>query len=393
MLVAGLLIWGFGVPLVLHLRTHHDSANESDGLPRSPASLVNSGALQEFPAPELPICHDFYNYICKHHELSKGDGRDPTGIVHPDVEGERIADGFLKDIIQKHPDWTSDQVDEELVKEVYTPERTARVQAAYRWVQNRIVHLIESQPEHVFTSREKREIVARVKKTELQLPPPASNYADEPDLFTRNDVFYERTPEGQMRMRIGGAYLFTAKSWFNIIFTMGHELGHSIDPCEIRQARLSYPAYDRLTACFLRTGLVQTSNTRSECGENDQLSETFADWIGTQVSAEALKTFSNEFHGAQLINATANSVRDLCEQDDQDNEPEELDTSTHPSPKVRIEKIFGDQPGIRSVLGCAVPEKSVSQYCSFESQNPLPNALKGPMGNPANGLTNGKTSL
>jgi len=383
LILVALLAVGFAVPVVLQMRAHH-----AEEQPRSPASTANSSAAPEQHAPELPICHDFYSYVCQHHEPLKGDGRDPTGLVRPDVEGERIADGFLKDIIQKHPDWSSDQIDEELVKEVYTPERTARVQAAFRWVQTRIVHLIESQPEHVFTSREKREIIARVKRTELQLPPPASNYADEPDLFTRNDVFYERTPEGQLRMRIGGAYLFTAKSWFNIVFTIGHELGHSIDPCEIRQARLSYPAYDRLTACFLRTGLVQTSNTRSECGENDQLSETFADWIGTQVSAEALKGFSAEFHGAQLINATANSVRDLCEQDDDNDQNEELDTSNHPTPEVRIQKIFGNQPAIRTILGCAVPESSDFQYCSFESQNPLPEALKGPIG-----TTSGKSNL
>jgi hypothetical protein len=351
----------------LFLRAHRNSA-----APRSLASAADALPARGFrPLVEIepPICRDFYKYVCRHHE-SKGDGRDPTGVVRLDVEGERIASGYLQNIINQHPDWTSDQVDEELVKQIYTPERRGRIEAAYHWVEYRIEHFIDSQPERVFSPREKREIKQRLKKTELQLPTSASVYADEPDLFTKTDVFYERTPEGQQRMRVGGAFVFTSKSWFNLVFTIAHELGHSIDPCEIRQARLSYPAYDRLTACFLRTGMVQTSKIRSECNENDQLSETFADWVATQVTSEALKSFSTEFHGTQLVNATANSVRDLCEQEDSSGADEELDTIDHPSPRVRIGKIYGGKPEIRALLGCSVPEKKSVDYCTFESVLP-----------------------
>jgi hypothetical protein len=355
--------------------------------PRIPASDVSPVASIGATLPEPPICKDFYRSICQQKSPFRDDGRDPTGAVRTDVEGERMASSYLKDIIDQHPDWNSDQVDDELVKQIYTPERTGRIIAAYHWVQYKIEHLIESQPERVFTAREKRELVARVKRTELQLPGPASVYADEPDLFTKNDVFYERSPEGKLRMRVGGAYLFTAKSWFNIVFTFGHELGHSIDPCEIRQARLSYPAYDRLTACFLRTGIVKTTNLRSECQENDQLSEAFADWVGAQVSSEALKNFSNEFHGTQLINATENGVRDLCEQEDETDD--ELDVDTHPSPRVRIGRIYGGNPGIRNILGC---EKPAADYCGFESVLPPP--ILGPLtpnGTPLTGKSLGES--
>jgi hypothetical protein len=327
--------------------------------PRTIATTSEPQSIQ-IPAEEPALCRNIYKTVCQGSEQAR---RDPTGLVRPDIEGERIVVSMYKEIIDKHPDWTPAQIDDELVRTVFTPERRGRIEAAFHWVQNRIEHFIDSQPDHVFNAREKKLLKQRVHSTILEIPPPASLYADEPDLLTKNDVFYERTADGTLRMRVGGAYLFTAKSWFNLVFTMGHELGHSIDPCEVRSARLSFPAYDRLTACFLKTGLVATSKTRQECDEDDQLSETFADWMGAQITAEALKTFATEYHGAQLVSATANAVRDLCEQDDS----ADLDTITHPSPKVRIERIFGNQPEVRSVLGCFPIAPPLAPYCGFDS--------------------------
>ena len=166
-----------------------------------------------------------------------------------------------------------------------------------------------------------------------------------------------------MRLRVGGAYIFIAKSWFNLVFTLAHELAHSIDPCEMRSIRLSFPAYDRLTACFLQNGMIKTFKIRKECGQNDQLAETFADWIAVEVTAEALATFSTEFRGPQVINAARNSVRDLCDQDDDD----ELDMFLHPSPRIRIEKIFGSNSKIRNLLGCH-PTLFKPSECSFKGE-------------------------
>jgi hypothetical protein len=354
LLIAMAILVALGSGARIYIRLHQYGTPSRDL-----ASSTSSLALPDPQPSEPPLCKDFYRSVCGQQQ----DGRDPTGIVRTDVEGERLAVGYLKDIINKHPDWSSDQIDEELIRQIYTPERRGRIEAAYHWVEYRIEHFIDSQPDQVFTTREKKEIIQRLRKTELQLPP-TTLYTDEPDLYTKNDVYYERTPEGQLRMRVGGAYLFTAKSWFNIVFTLGHELGHSIDPCEIRAARLSYPAYDRLTACFLKTGIVNTTKQRSECEDNDQLSEAFADWIGAKVSSEALKNFSTSYQGLQLTDAAENSVRDLCDQGDLD----DLDIVNHPSPKVRIEKIYGGNPEIRSLLGCSKPSVD---YCSFESVLPL----------------------
>jgi hypothetical protein len=288
---------------------------------------------------------------------------------------------IYESIIHDHPGWNSDQVNEQLVRQIYTRSNVDRIESAHHWVRNVMEQIIDSQPDSVFNANEKKILKSRLNRTELQMPIPVSAYEDESYLLTKNDIFYERTMDGKMRLRVGGAYFFTARSWFNQVFTLGHELAHSIDPCEIRSARISIPAYDRLSACFMDRGLVAVRRGRSECGENDQLSETFADWFAVQVTAEALRGFSLEFHGSALLNATTNAVRDLCEQ----NEPDFVeDTEFHPSPRIRISRIFGRNPGIREILGCPIdaappqpvvtppealpPSTPFQPYCTFNYQ-------------------------
>jgi hypothetical protein len=342
-------------------------------------SLPNPATKNPSAAPLVADdpCRHLYHLICS----KTGITRDPTGLVRPDIDGEKMALQIYESIIHDHPDWNSDQVNEQLVRQIYTRSNVDRIESAHHWVRNVMEQIIDSQPDRVFNANEKKILKSRLNRTELQMPIPVSAYEDESYLLTKNDIFYERTMDGKMRLRVGGAYFFTARSWFNQVFTLGHELAHSIDPCEIRSARISIPAYDRLSACFMDRGLVAVRRGRSECGENDQLSETFADWFAVQVTAEALRGFSLEFHGPALLSATTNAVRDLCEQD----EPDMVeDTEFHPSPRIRISRIFGRNPGIREILGCPIdsaPTQPVvmppaalpspipfQPYCSFNYQ-------------------------
>lgn len=313
--------------------------------------------------PLLPICKDFYRAICR----KEGETRDPTGTVRPDIDGEKSALEMFQTLVRTHPDWTSDQVDDELAKQLYTPTRRQRVETAYRWVSRAMERIVDEQPASVFSANEKHSLKERLRRTKLELPPPAKTYDDEPDLFTKSDVYYERTPDGRLRMRVGGAFLITVKSWFNMVFTMGHELAHSIDPCELKVIGLHLAAYDRLTSCFLRDGIIVTRTPAQECGDKDQLSEAFADWMAVQVTSEALRQFAIEFPGPQLANAATNAVRDLCEQDE--GIDEELDVEMHPKPEVRISRIFGQEPHVREILGCA---PLTASYCGFESEPPTP---------------------
>jgi len=144
--------------------------------------------------------------------------RDPTGTVKPDLEGELEVLRIYQGIIREHPNWSSQEVDEALVRAVYTPKRLRRVQAVFNWVQQALVKLI--QRESAFASANKKLLIQNLKQVRLELPPPAKVYEDEPDLFTKNDVYYERLSSGGVRLRVGGAFLFTSKSWFNLVFTV-----------------------------------------------------------------------------------------------------------------------------------------------------------------------------
>ena len=329
-----------------------------DEVERAPAGTAVHES-QQVNLDRRQVCGNLYRAICR----KTGVTRDPTGVVKSDLEGEIEALRLYEGLIREHPDWNSEQIDDALVSSIFTPKRRARMESAFKWVLHTILQVIHQEP--AFSSSEKKAIRQRLKKTQLQLPPPAALYEDEPDLFTKNDVFYERTVGGEMRLRVGGAFLFSSKSWFNLIFTFAHELAHSIDPCEIRSVQLSFPAYDRLSACFAQSGWIAMRRDRRECEVNDQLSETFADYIAVKVVAIALRTFATEFRGPQLMGAVINSVRDLCEQDQS---LDEVDTTDHPSPEIRIERLFGENPDIRAVLGCGPVPVSASkpEYCGFD---------------------------
>ena len=351
----------------------------------APAPLASGGS--GMVAPRLPLttprnaCTQMYHTICQ----KRGETRDPTGMVRPDVDGEIQALRTYETIIHEHPDWNVERVDQELVDQIYTPKRRNRLQSAFRWVESTLEKFINRQSNEVFTAVEKKQLIYRLRHMELQLPPPAAVYADEPDLYTKNDVFYEPLNDGHSRLRVGGAYLLTAKSWFNLVFTIAHEFGHAIDPCELRAAHMEMPAFDRISACFIAHGLVAARKTRHECGENDQLSETFADWLAVEAVSEALKHFATEFRGSQLVSAATNAVRDLCEQDEDDLNGG-MDLEFHPSPEIRIDRIFARNPNIREVLGCealSAENDPFSDYCGFEFKPPpilgpfqLPSSLR-----------------
>ena len=324
--------------------------------PKFASQASRSTASQYLPGS---ICQNFYQSICKRTGLIT----DPTGTVHTDIADEKSVLALYQEIIRENPEWSSDQVDDELVGKIYTSERRQKFEETFRWVQDAIERLIESQPSVTFTSQEKLQLIHRVKKTQLELPPPASVYADEPDLLTKTDVFYERVMGGTQRLRVGGAFFYSSKSVFNLVFTIAHELAHSIDPCEARNARLSFPSYDRIKGCFLRNGFIATRKTRSECGKNDQLSEIFADWIAVQITVDAIAVLGAQFTAEQKLNAAMNSVRDLCDEEDSS---VELDFEFHPRPEVRINQIFGMNPAVRNIVGCQ-PVAEAPPYCSFES--------------------------
>jgi hypothetical protein len=342
---AGVLAGAFAIGVVI---TFFNPAR-----PRLEYSVLNVTSLGSRPGG----CERVHEFLCGG-ESDLSPGSSPR--VLSDLEAEKQVQALQADLREKSPGASPKLLETQLVSAIYTPARRGRVLAAFHRVKKSISEYIASQPLSVFSKREKQHLLRAIDRVSLELPPPANLYADEPGLFARSEVFYERGPGNRVKLRIGGAFLLAVESRFNLIFTLAHELAHAIDPCEIRSAKLSIPAYDRLAACFMRKGLVDMRPTRRECGRNDQLSETFADWLASQITAEALAEHAiSKGPGEEPLNiAIIDSVRDLCEDPEADAVP---DTEHHPPPKVRIERIFGEHPTIQSLLGC----HESKDYCHF----------------------------
>ncbi|MNJ94883.1 hypothetical protein D3C87_125860 [compost metagenome] len=331
-------------------------------------SLVTVKKKKEAPpAHRLPDLNE--SYCLDPHATTCATGWpsiDPTGRVLSDAAGEIRALRVMRNIIRENPTWTSEQVQDALITIIYSEKRRTRFKDSFEWVKTALTNFIKEQPATVFSDSEKTTLLDRLAVIELQLPPPAAVYADAMDLVTKNTVYYERTPQGQMRLRLGGAYLLNTSSWYNMIFTLGHEMAHAIDPCETYQADITPKIYGELVACFVDAGWVAPD--RSECGPEEQVSEVFADWIASELMGKALKVATKDYSSTDRTRAAINATRDLC---DQASTEDSLDLSLHQQPRIRIGDIMGKNPSVRHTLKCE-PKKNDSRYCRF---NTLPSAL------------------
>ena len=312
-----------------------------------PSAAVNVDSI-ETPRMRLNACKDLYSYVCAVRTKT-----DPTGAVNRDSRGELQALRIYEDIIKKNPKLPMEKVDELLVKKIYTPARTKIVMETFRLARTRLLKFVDMQPFYSLSLEQKNILKERIMNVEIQLPPPASVYADEPDLYTRNDVFFEKTKDLKYRIRIGGALLFTVQSRFNLAFTLSHELAHAIDPCELKHAGIEVPSYNPIIECLLgKTDLEEA------CKAEGLLAETFADWVATHIVAEELDN-KKEYNLMQLQSALFNSVRDLCSDDEIElTGPEVGLAASHPSNEKRVNEIFAKHPTIQRILGCEEKGKS-----------------------------------
>lgn len=291
----------------------------------------------------LEYCGDPYQVTCSRRFPSY----DPSGHVRPAMRGEVNALRHMQRIIRENPSWSSDRVQAELAQAIFTPQRRERTFQVYRWARNQIIDWIEEQTPHVFSSSEAEILKNRVESLSLELPPPLEVYSDALDLITKNAVYYERTPSGKLRIRVGGAYLLNSTSWYNIVYTLAHEIAHAIDPCELNHIRSIPESYHGLIECFIEVGWVEEE--RSRCGPFEQTSEVFADWLASKILTRAMRQWSSEYSAEETVSAVINSTRDLCEQS---LEESSLNLSYHQSPDVRIRSILGGSPELQTFLGC-----------------------------------------
>ncbi|MCB0411972.1 MAG: hypothetical protein KDD22_05560 [Bdellovibrionales bacterium] len=339
-----------------------ESAESKAALMEPVPSTTLSVEEKKSLSPPLTKCSDPYTLIC---DTAKG-VVDPSGRVGVGFKGEILALRILRKIVRTHPQWTSEEVEAELVREIYTPERRQWVIEVFAKSRDLIRNFINKQPEAVFSKEEKDHLIATLNKVELDLPPPSTLYSDATDLFTKNDVFYQRNSKGRIYLRVGGAYLLNTSSEFNGLFTFAHELAHAIDPCESNFQGMKLKIYDPLIQCFIDQEWVPQE--RTHCEGDEMISEVFADWVATQVVMKEISSH-REYSASQHRKATINAVKDLCEYNIA---VDQLVFTHHPSPEIRIGKIFGTHPKTAQTLSCEPRPGAVKSYCQLQKLVPQP---------------------
>lgn len=353
MVLSFVVLWSFLTPK----RTGEFSSQVAPSADPVPQAIKLPAAPAPDAKPRLK-CLDLFQSAC----LRRGITSDPSGDVQPNVRGEIEALRLYEEIIHEHPDWTSDQVDEKLVNLIYTERRRLKMLDTFAWVKVEMKRVIDSQDEAILATTLKKKLKQRIDSTILELPPPASLYEAEPDLFTKNEIYFETSSGGRRIIRVGGAYLLTVKSWFNRVFTLSHELSHAIDPCELKAAKIEPAAYRRLARCFWQSKVISKDPERLRCENKNQLGEAFADWMATQVTALAMDKYREKLKTPEdRLHAAINSIRDLC---DQETWIGESDNEVYPEPAIRIGRIFASHPRIRNSIQCEVtPDER--PYCTF----------------------------
>ncbi|MBX9766716.1 MAG: hypothetical protein K2X47_05545 [Bdellovibrionales bacterium] len=322
--------------------------------------LVGSQFLSKNPYPSsLPlslatpksesaaICRDFYQTVCEFESR-----KDPTGRVPQRYEGEVKVLRRFERLNRDYPEMSRDQIDEILVREIYTPERLELLRGLEQVIKTSVKKFVSLRLPG--SPQQKYKLNDILGKVRLELPPPASVYSDEKSLLTSDESFYYRSKIGGQKIRMGGALVDSVSSRYNLVFTLAHEMAHSISPCELKAFHLGLaPVQEFLTCTGQASPLV--------CREGSTLSEVFSDWVATQILVALIQKDlkQKKIQQKDLISVVVNSVRDLCptsgEHVDEPSAARGL-SSDHPSPRQRMNGIVAQHPVLRGLLGCQQEE-------------------------------------
>ncbi|MES2528915.1 MAG: hypothetical protein V4598_17650 [Bdellovibrionota bacterium] len=144
-----------------------------------------------------------------------------------------------------------------------------------------------------------------------------------------------------------------------LIFTMSHEITHSID-------YLVNPTnFDKLISCYQRA-----APDASIFGNRNKLAELTSDYfgafaLGKYLADNALKLglppAATPASASTVLRILARSVGSYCTVDPTDTD--------HPNPSYRMNQVLARAPGIKAALGCPAPTAD-NPSCTLRGENP-----------------------
>jgi hypothetical protein len=182
---------------------------------------------------------------------------------------------------------------------------------------------------------------------------------------------------------------------FSLAMVIGHELTHSIDPCDVQMGvdgtTIRYKSKDEAGAAdeYPVKGFISCLRSEKSVGaklfkketaakssygttggysvyqdskpfcDDDQIGESVADVFGDDMMAEYISTNYPNLTQAQWQNGVANVFRPMCH--------EASSGDVHPKIADRVNRILIQNPTVRTKMGCT---KSHSKYIHCDVTNP-----------------------
>lgn len=149
-------------------------------------------------------------------------------------------------------------------------------------------------------------------------------------------------------------------SLFNLAFALSHELTHALDPCA-KEFMIGIPKGVRspwmpVMQCLRSQKSMGAKASRGtlECDTGDQIGESFADWMGLEITVDYVRQNFKDMSKSELKNAWINMTRYSCE----------TRVDEHPAMTDRMNKLILAHPEIRKDFGCTITSKAA--YCSMD---------------------------
>lgn len=313
----------------------------------SPSPKPNFASSADYLKHPPFECRKLYDEICY-----KPGKKDPTGFASLTPESESKVLRMFEELVRSHPKETPDQIDERLVRLIYTEKKTETLQALFKKTQlllDKKIKRLTGKNSEAYEFYKKR-----LEKIKLELPPPASRYSDERSILTGDDALYYELDDDPIKIRVGGALVNSIDSQFNLIQTLAHELAHALSPCSISKTTIPWGFYTRALKCLGYT----KEKVLIECAHPGKMNEIIADWFAASTVAEIIREETKSFNYDEKLAAIKNSVRDLCDYGrDRTPDPKHDWSKAHPSGAERINGIFAQHPRIQSTLQCSPQPK------------------------------------
>ncbi len=178
-----------------------------------------------------------------------------------------------------------------------------------------------------------------------------------------------------------GGNLSTNNSAFSMAYLLVHEFSHSIDPCNLRPTDKSkfdrvflesqHP-FSNVIACLrspdsveadFREEMFNPESTNDVFCRNDQIAESFSDWLAAEVVPSYIKKVYPNLKASDYKQGYLNISRTLSCVAQINSTSFNPPVPIYPSPSNRINRLMMANPQIRKSVGCKESAQRIT-YCN-----------------------------